>query len=390
MKPKTIIEVFSAAGLLAAGLLLAPQHAGAATINLPPGSSIQAAINAASPGDTIRVPAGTYAEPQITIDKAVSVLGESASTTIIDGGNNGGAMTNVGLVRITATDGDVTFSGFTLQKAGHFNAVAVGLYVGSTEPHVTYLITQNKIVGSNDPNDTGDYGLLTQSGYDTLLFLENEITATGSNPILMKFHVGPVTISGNKLDVGVYGSDSIFILTTENVDITTLQKIEDNTIDVGTGGAGGTLFDAAHRATGITFAAAYGGTGNSGRFTKVQVMRNTITSIQAERRGISLWNGAGNSFGGDIPGAMVQGNTLVGVNKAPGSKGIQLLGVITGAKLINNTMRALDTGIHLRTWLGGAPLGTKIMANRFQAVTTSVSTDAEAAGTKQHGDHISP
>ncbi len=387
MKPKTIVQALSAAGLLAAGLLLAPQQAGAATIHLPPGSSIQAAINAASPGDTILVPAGTYAEPQITIDKAVSVLGESASTTIIDGGNNGGGMTNVGLVRITATDGDVTFSGFTLQKAGHFNAVAVGLYVGSTEPHVTYLITQNKIVGSNNPNDTGDYGLLTQSGFESLLFLENEITATGSNPILMKFHVGPVTVSGNKLDVGVYGSDAIFILTTQNVDITTLQKINDNTIDVGTGGPS---FDAAHRATGVTFAAAYGGTGNSGRFTKVQVMRNTITNIQAERRGISLWNGAGNSLGGDIPGAMVQGNTLVGVNKATGSKGIQLLGVITGAKLINNTMRALDIGIHLRLWENGAPLGTKIMANRFQAVNIPVSTDAEAVGTKQHGDHISP
>lgn len=384
-------QVLSVAGFLAANLFFVAQPVEAATIHLPPGSSIQAAVDAASPGDTILVPAGTYAEPQVRIPKAISLLGEDAKTTIIDGGNNGAAMTGVGLVQITADSGDVTFSGFTLQKAGHVKGVSVGIYASSANPNVTYLITQNRIIGSNNPTDNGDYGLFAPSGFETLLFLENEITATGSNPILLQFHVGATDISGNKLDVGAFGSDAIFTLTAQNVDITTLQKRNDNVIDVGTGGP----FDAAHRATGITFAAAYRNppydTDNGGgRFTKVQVMRNTIVQIQGERRGISLWNGSGTSLGGDIPGAMVQGNMLTGVNHAVGSKGIQVLGVITGAKLVNNTMRGLDVGIHLRTWLDGAPIGTKITANRFQAVNTPVSTDPEAMDTKHHADHVSP
>ncbi len=49
---------------------------------LAPGMSIQAAVNAAAPGDTINVPAGTYTE-QVFINKSLTLVGENRDTTII-------------------------------------------------------------------------------------------------------------------------------------------------------------------------------------------------------------------------------------------------------------------------------------------------------------------
>ena len=48
-------------------------------------TTIQAAINAASSGDTIQVADGTYNET-ITIDKTLTIVGHDASDTKINGG----------------------------------------------------------------------------------------------------------------------------------------------------------------------------------------------------------------------------------------------------------------------------------------------------------------
>jgi parallel beta-helix repeat protein len=79
------------------------------TIVVPsPGyETIQKAINAANFGDVIRVSAGIYNE-NLLVNKTVSIIGENASTTVIDGGNVG----NV----ITILSPNVVIDGFTLQN----------------------------------------------------------------------------------------------------------------------------------------------------------------------------------------------------------------------------------------------------------------------------------
>jgi parallel beta-helix repeat protein len=70
-------------------------------------STIQAAINNATAGDTILVASGMYKE-QITINKPLQIIGEDRSNTTIDAGGAGY------VVKITSSN--VTLSGFTIQN----------------------------------------------------------------------------------------------------------------------------------------------------------------------------------------------------------------------------------------------------------------------------------
>jgi len=71
--------------------------------------TIQAAIDAAGPGDTVYVRAGTYFE-HVVVDKQIVLQGQDADSTIIDGGGSGP------VVHLTA-DG-LTIQGFTIQHGG--------------------------------------------------------------------------------------------------------------------------------------------------------------------------------------------------------------------------------------------------------------------------------
>ena len=74
-------------------------------------STIQAAVNAAQEGDTVRVAAGTYAERVFILGKAITLAGAGADKTTIDATQNGRPLT----VSNTGT-GQVTVAGFTLRN----------------------------------------------------------------------------------------------------------------------------------------------------------------------------------------------------------------------------------------------------------------------------------
>ncbi|MGD2091349.1 MAG: NosD domain-containing protein [Candidatus Aminicenantes bacterium] len=69
-------------------------------------TTIQAAVNAANPGDTLSVHNGTYQE-NVTIDKSLTIIGENKDDTIILGSDTGDA--------ILITAGNVTIKGFTIK-----------------------------------------------------------------------------------------------------------------------------------------------------------------------------------------------------------------------------------------------------------------------------------
>ena len=72
-------------------------------------TSIQAAIDNATAGDTIYVWAGTYYE-NVVVNKTVSIIGNGSANTTIDGGGTGD------VVKITADW--VNFSGFRIVNSG--------------------------------------------------------------------------------------------------------------------------------------------------------------------------------------------------------------------------------------------------------------------------------
>jgi hypothetical protein len=74
-------------------------------------ATIQAAVNAAQEGDTVRVAAGTYAERVLIEGKAIALLGAGAAETTIDAAHSGRPIT----LSNTGT-GQVTVAGFTLKN----------------------------------------------------------------------------------------------------------------------------------------------------------------------------------------------------------------------------------------------------------------------------------
>lgn len=284
--------------------------------------------------DPIIVAAGTYNE-NITIDRALTLQGAGIDLSIINGQNTG---TDISTVKITA-NGNVTIKGFTINNAPITNAgdLRFAIATNSSTAGVTYTIENNKIVGTNDPAAEEDYGIYgVNGGKENLIIINNTVTKTGANNILIERHTGTTEISNNTLDAGCYGVDAIFIMTHSGTDVTSLQKVHHNTIDLSTGGP----FDYNHRATGITFAGAFIGTG---KFTNIQITENKIINLKPNRRGIGLWNNSsGDGSGGNITNPIITLNTISGADVVTDSMGIYTYGKVTNATINGNTITGVD------------------------------------------------
>jgi hypothetical protein len=338
---------------------------GAATLLVPDEKpTIQAAIDAASPGDMIVVTAGTYNENQVLINKPVKVIGSGANVTAIDGGN--AALSTLGLVRITASTGNVTFSGFTVRNAGAAGGVRVGIYTESNSSGITYTISNNKIYGTNNPGDAEDYGFYAQSGKENIVFRNNSVTQTGANNIVLELHTGSTEISYNTLEAGIgLAADAVFFMTYGGVNVTTLQNVSYNTFDMGMGGT----FDYDHRSTGVTFASpgvAYG-VGPQGNWTNMVISGNTFNNLKSYRRAIGFWNN--DNTLDNIISPQVTSNTINGVLGSTGSYGISIYGRTINANMTGNTINGTAVGIYLRS--GDAP-GNKINSNNIVGNTIGV------------------
>jgi nitrous oxidase accessory protein len=95
--------------------------------------TIQEAVDAADLGDIVFVSAGTYYE-HVTVNKTVSLVGESRETTIIDGNRTGDVL--------YVTADDVKISGFTIRNGGGFgNALACGIILDRCNGNIMHANT---------------------------------------------------------------------------------------------------------------------------------------------------------------------------------------------------------------------------------------------------------
>lgn len=345
----------------------------------PSGGSdaLQEAIDEASDGDTIIAHPGTYFENQTVINKSLTVTSSSgADATIIDGSL--ATLTDGGLIRITAATGDVTFSGFTLRNPGATAAGdRFGIYASSSSPGPTYTISYNKIYGTNNPDDTGDYGIYAAWGKEKLVFTHNLMTQHGSNPILIEVQTGETDVSYNTLDEGAYGSVVYFSMTHDGTNITTLQKVSHNVINVGTGiHTGSDYYGGA-----IVFRSAFLGLYGNGTYTNVQITDNVINNLKGYRRAISLSDDAsGDGSGGEISSPTITGNIVTGTGEI-GSIGIQLRGLVTNANVSDNQINNVDTGILCAKGINGnCGPRTTITNNDISGCSTGINiTDSAVA-----------
>jgi len=135
MKKKIFVTSILAITLLFFGFTII-STSGKSVIIVPTDySTIQAAIDAASPGDTIKVTHGTYYE-HLILDKELLLEGENENTTIIDGNEVGD------VIYITASN--ATVSGFTIQRSGrNFNS-GIRLQSSSNSVITGNIITNNE------------------------------------------------------------------------------------------------------------------------------------------------------------------------------------------------------------------------------------------------------
>lgn len=137
--------------------------------------TIQEAINAADPGDTVFVHNGTYCE-HVVVNKTVSLIGENRSTTIIDG-------QGVGTVVRVVSD-FVIINGFTMQNGGFDLGICGIVLNGVKNCTVDDNIMKTNMVGiylllSN--NNTVELNNANNNGFGIYVFLSNNnvINANG-------------------------------------------------------------------------------------------------------------------------------------------------------------------------------------------------------------------
>jgi nitrous oxidase accessory protein NosD len=133
-------------------------------------SSIQDAIDAALPGNTIFVYSGRYTE-NIVIDKTIILNGENKDTTII----NSSANKNV----INVTADNVEFSGFTVEICGGYS-IHSGIDIQANNTHIfdnkltirdIYYYPNGMYITSNRMNNNIHDNSFLKTGLGILLFI---------------------------------------------------------------------------------------------------------------------------------------------------------------------------------------------------------------------------
>jgi len=99
-------------------------------------ATIQAAVNASNDGDTVYVYNGTYHEWKINVTKSICLVGQSKTTTIIEGDPETGP-----IIKIEASN--VNISGFTIQES----KTGIYLYYSNSSSVNDNIIITNVIGG---------------------------------------------------------------------------------------------------------------------------------------------------------------------------------------------------------------------------------------------------
>jgi parallel beta-helix repeat protein len=235
-RPRSIGAASLLVCLLVTGLW-APTSSRAATIISVPGDypTIQAAIDAAADGDTIRVSPGTYFETIDYDSKAITVESVAGPEgTIIDAGQSGPVAT---VVTMAATTGQTpVLRGFTIQN-GYGFPDAGGIDTTGGSP----LIEGNRIIDNEGCTGVGIAARFSGATIrDNVIARNRQVSCGGGvgGGGIMVGGAGTVTIEGNTIEDNSSGSGGGIALASAGT-----PEITDNIIRGNHGGgAGGGLY----------------------------------------------------------------------------------------------------------------------------------------------------
>ena len=254
-------------------------------------STIQAAINAAFPGDTVLVLAGTYTE-NIAINKAITLTSDAGpGATIIDGRDL------YTVVRFISGSTGPVFSGFTVQNGNGPDQEAGGIQITDSSP----TITDNTIINNTAQWEGGGIRITGSSSTITGNRILNNYGHSGGGIAVINSWA---TITDNQITNNT-GCDGVGVWVRYGAPVIQGNRISNNTRSGCSGGNGG---------GGILILGA----------STAQIVGNTIsdnTIFSGDGGGISL-NGAGNPT---IRGNLIAGNSASGISPATWGGGITMV-----------------------------------------------------------------
>ncbi len=187
--------------LLIAVLLIAAlpaSEAMAQTYDVNPGDSIQAAILAATAGDTITIAPGTYAEKDILIDRSLIIIGDPGDTGPGPGVNapvlDGSSFTYGDAFKIADGVSDVVIEGFVIQNyARNPGSNGIGNGISAWQQSTSNITIQDNyftnlgwngvLVGNDGAIGDHDNWLIKNNILDTWSFYGFELTNTSNSSI---------------------------------------------------------------------------------------------------------------------------------------------------------------------------------------------------------------
>jgi len=318
-----------------AAVLAIGSAAQASLYNVNPGDSIQAAIDAASDGDTINVAAGTYNEA-ITVRKSLAINGAGAGLTILSGA--GITSTNYLIERSDTAASDVfSMSGFTLQNAPGASGTRAMARFFMERGQLSF--TDNVIDCSANAADTIGIGVSTGYASSSLVLNNNIINDSENNSILIERALGAVEIGGNAINANTTWSAiySMSYMSSGEGDPHTVEGkhwYHDNTITGGAAGSGGISVNSSP----------YWGSFTDGKYEDVDISGNSIENSNGSWTAITFSAGG---VGSGING-VISDNTVTTTLATPGgAKGIGLYGLVTETSITDNRITGFDIGVNI-------------------------------------------
>jgi len=180
-------------------------------------STIQEAIDNAVDGDIVFVRAGTYCE-HVIVDKMLSLMGEDANTTVVDGGGTGHV--------IDIVSDNVNFTGFTVRGSG-------SLFYPELDAGVTLNGTRGCRIAGNNFLDNGGMGIHLFSSTQNVVSGNNltrnalfaiDLMASSDNIVSSN-----VAVSNQNMGIGMHASSHNNIVS-ENIVTDNRYGLESNNV----------------------------------------------------------------------------------------------------------------------------------------------------------------